>query len=209
VATWEFFVQAVEFARRHDLLLCHDAAYSQVTFDGYLAPSILEIPGAKDVAVEFNTLSKSHNMAGWRLGAVVGNAQAVTAVCTVKTNADSGHFLPIHVAAIQAMGLEQSWIDQRNEVYRQRRDLVVNALHKAGLEAKLPQASLYVWCPVPQGWKSIDFVDRLLEDAHVSLTPGTFFGTNGEGFVRISVTEPLEVLDEAMQRIADMLGKIG
>jgi LL-diaminopimelate aminotransferase len=198
----EFFARAVEFARRHDILLCHDAAYAQVTFDGYRAPSILEIPGAKEVAVEFNTLSKSHNMPGWRVGALVGNAQVLRAYFTLKTNLDSGHFLPVTQAAEAAMTGDQGWLLERNAVYRQRRDLVIAALHACGLEARIPRASLYVWCPVPQGQSSAAFADRLLEMAHVSVTPGTVFGAHGEGFVRIAFTTSTDRIAEAMQRMA-------
>jgi len=209
VAPLEFLAESVAFARRNDLLLCHDAAYSQVTFDGYHAPSVLEVPGAKEVAVEFNSLSKSHNMAGWRMGVLVGNAQAVHALFALLTNVDSGHFLPMHVAAAKAMSLDQAWIDQRNKVYQERRNLVVGALQKTGLEVEAPKASLYVWFPVTPGQTSMEFVERALEEAHVSLTSGTLFGPGGEGFVRISITEPLEVLSEAMQRLNAMLDREG
>ena len=165
IASLTFLAEAVEFARQYDILLCHDAAYAQVTFGGYRAPSILEIPGAKEVAIEFNSLSKSHNMAGWRVGAAVGNAQALRSLYTLKTNADSGHFLPVMEAAIAAMTGDQSWQAGRNEVYRQRRDLVITALHARGLPARSPQAGLYVWCPVPAGQTSVEFATRLLEQA--------------------------------------------
>lgn len=201
VATPDFFAEAVNFARECDILLCHDAAYAQVTFDGYRAPSLLEIPGAMDVAVEFNTLSKSHNMAGWRVGAVLGNPQAVRTLYTLKTNVDSGHFLPIMEAAAEAMTGDQSWLKERNDVYRQRRDLVIQALRNLGFKVASPRASLYVWCPVPDGWTSAEFTTAALEQAGVSLTPGTFFGKNGEGYVRISLTAPAERISEAMHRL--------
>jgi len=204
VASLEFFEQAVAFARRHGLLLCHDAAYTQVVFDGYRAPSILEIPGAKEVAVEVNSLSKSHNMAGWRLGAAVGNPKALAALFRVKSQLDSSHFLPVLQAAVTAMDGDQGWLAERNEIYRQRRDLVVSGLQAMGFQVDPPQAAIYVWCPVPSGWTSLDFVTTLLEKAHVSLTPGQVFGACGEGFVRISLTAPNGQLSEAMQRIAGL-----
>jgi LL-diaminopimelate aminotransferase len=204
VAPREFFVGAIAFARQHGLLLCHDAPYTQITFGDYHAPSLLEIEGAKEVAVEFNSLSKSHNMAGWRVGALVGNPQALKTFFTLKTNVDSSHFLPILAAATQAMTGDQAWLAKRNEVYRLRRDIVVQAVNEFGLPALLPQASIYVWCPVPAGWTCLDFVNLLLDEAAVSLTPGTIFGEHGEGYVRISLTAPAERLTEAMLRMAKL-----
>jgi len=201
VAPFEFFVEAVEFARRFSLLVCHDAAYAQVVFDGYHAPSLLQVPGAKEVSVEFNTLSKSHNMAGWRVGVAVGNTKALHVLYSVKTYADSGHFLPILEASAVALTGDQSWLDGRNSVYQKRRDLMVKSLVAMGLQPALPKASLYVWCPLPQGWTSMGFVETLLEEAHVSLTPGTVFGQYGEGYVRISVTAPENRIADAMQRM--------
>jgi LL-diaminopimelate aminotransferase len=202
VAPKEFFERAVAFARKNELLLVHDAAYSQVTYEEYHPASVLGVPGAKDIAVEFNSLSKTYNMAGWRLGALVGNPQVVRTLFTLKTNADSSHFLPILQAAIEAMTGNQDWIKDRNLVYQQRRDLVINALHELGLLAAVPQASLYVWCPVPAGMTCEAFTDMVLDQAHVSLTPGTVFGDHGQGYVRISLTAPTERLELAMQRIA-------
>lgn len=205
VATLEFFAEAVEFAKRYDLLLCHDAAYTQVTYDGYRAPSLLEIPGAKDVVVEFNTLSKSHNMAGWRVGAALGNAGVLRNLYMLKTNLDSGHFLPVLDAAVEAMCGDQSWLGQRNEIYRQRRDVALQGLRDIGLQAETPRASIYVWCSVPEGWSSVDFVSVALEETQVSLTPGTVFGNAGEGYMRISLTAPVERIREAMSRLGRWL----
>jgi len=202
VANLEFFEQAVAFARRHNLLLCHDAAYTQVCFDGYRAPSLLEIPGALDVAVEFNSLSKSHNMPGWRLGAALGNPQVLQALFRIKTNIDSGHFRPVLDAAVAAMRGDQSWIEERNQVYQARRDVVVAALSRLGLAVSVPQAAIYVWSAVPAGWTALDFATSVLEQSQVSLTPGTVFGAAGEGYVRIALTTPTPALTQAMQRIA-------
>jgi LL-diaminopimelate aminotransferase len=202
-ASLDFFAEAVNFAHRYDLLLCHDAAYSLVTFEGYRAPSLLLVPGAKDVAVEFNSLSKSHNMAGWRVGAAVGNQEALRALFKLKTNLDSSHFLPVLEAAILAMTGSQEWLGERNEIYRQRRDIIMHTLHELGWAAQTPAASIYIWCAVPQGWTSLDFVNAALEGAHVSLTPGTVFGARGEGYVRFSLTLATEKIAEAMQRLAD------
>jgi LL-diaminopimelate aminotransferase len=200
-ASIAFFQQAIDFARRNDLLVCHDAAYTQVAFEGYRPPSLLEIPGASEMAVEFNTLSKSHNMAGWRTGALLGNPEAVQAVLRLKTQLDSGHFLPILQATAAAMNADQSWLAARNAVYQQRRDLAMRILSELGLQARTPQASLYVWCAIPPGWTSLDFASELLEKAHVSLTPGTVFGQTGEGYLRISLTAPLARIAEAANRL--------
>jgi LL-diaminopimelate aminotransferase len=202
VASLEFFAEAVAFARKHDLLLCHDAAYSQVTFNGRPAPSVLQIPGAKQTVVEFNSLSKSHNMPGWRLGVAVGNADALRALFKLKTNVDSGHFLPVMEAAAAALNGDQSWLVDRNEIYRQRRDIVIAGLRAMGLLVAAPQASIYVWSPTPPGWSSLDFVTALLEETQVSLTPGVVFGGRGEGHVRIALTTATDRLEEAMQRLA-------
>jgi LL-diaminopimelate aminotransferase len=209
VANLEYFSRVVSFARQHNLLLCHDAAYTQVTFDGYLAPSLLQVPGAKDIAVEFNTLSKSHNMAGWREGVVVGNRHVLESLFALETNINSGQFLPIMDAATVALTGDQGWLEGRNEVYRQRRDIIISALRSSGLSPQKPLGSLYVWCPVPQGFTAESFVTELLEHSRVSLTPGTIFGANGEGFVRISISAPTEKIEEAMQRLAQVLQKHG
>ena len=201
VASLEFFQAAVEFARKHDILLAHDAAYTQVTYDGYRAPSILEIPGAQEVAIEFNTLSKSHNMAGWRVAAAVGRADALRYLYQLKTNVDSSHFLPILQAAIAAMDGDQSWISRRNQVYQERRDSVTKSLHRMGILHSIPMASLYVWFAVPKGYTSTSFCERALEKCAVSLTAGNIFGSQGEGYIRLSLTSPLEEINEAMRRL--------
>jgi LL-diaminopimelate aminotransferase len=207
-ASLEFFTEAVEFCRRHEILLCHDAAYNQVTFDGYRAPSVLEVPGAAEVAVEFSTLSKSHNMAGWRVGAAVGQPEAIAALLKLKTHADSGHFLPVLEAATAALTGDQSWLAERNAVYAARRDVVVTALRSLELTPQEPQASLYVWCPLPAGRDSAhEFVLTLLEQTLVSLAPGTIFGLRGEGFVRFSLVQPEAQLAEAMGRITDAVNR--
>jgi len=205
VADLEFFTQVVDLAQEHDLLVCHDAAYSQVTFDGYLAPSILQVPGAKDVAVEFNTLSKSHNMAGWRTGVVVGNREVISQLHALKTNIDSGQFLPIMESAEAALNGDQAWLVERNHVYQERRDIIIKHLNQMGVKARVPLASLYVWCAVPSGWTSREFATMLLEGARISLTPGDIFGSQGEGYMRISFTVPKARIEEAMRRMSDVL----
>jgi len=205
VAGIDFYKQAVDFAREHDLLLCHDAAYSQVTYTGVPAPSVLQAPGAKAVAVEFNSLSKSHNMAGWRVAAAIGNPDALQALYRLKINLDSGHFLPVMEAAIQAMTGDQTWLAQRNQVYRRRRDIVLEGLRTIGLKGNSFDATLYVWSPVPAGLDSVTFSEKLLERANLSVTPGNVFGKRGEGYMRISLSTPEVLLEQAMQRMARRL----
>ena len=202
LAPLSFFEQVVDFARRHDLLVCHDAAYSRVTFNPDPAPSILQVPGALDVTVEFNTLSKSHNMAGWRSAAILGNRDVVRNLFTLKTNTDSSHFKPVFEASVVALGTDQAWIDARNQVYRQRRDALVSGLRTLGMNAPLPAAAMYVWSPAPDGWTSLQFAEAALEEAHVSFTPGQVFGPAGEGYLRFALTAPLERIQEAVERIS-------
>ena len=204
-ANLEFFERAVKLAQTYDLLLCHDAAYTQLTFDGRPAPSLLQVPGASRVAVEFNTLSKSHNMAGWRTAAVLGNPEALAALFLLKTNADSSHFLPIFEASIAAMNGDQSWLQVRNQTYRKRRDAVISGLERLGLAAQTPRASMYVWSPVPEGWDCVEFVGAAVDNAHVSLTPGAVFGARGDGYVRIALTATVERIEEAMGRLKEWM----
>ena len=204
VAPFEFFESAVAFARRHGLVIAQDAAYSEVTFDGYRSRSILEVPGAVDVTVEFHSLSKTYNMTGWRIGWMAGNAAVVEALGRVKTNVDSGIFQAVQYAGIAALEVPQAWIDQRNLRLQSRRDRVLEALTAAGLEPERPLASLYVWSPVPAGTSSIEFATRLIDDAGVIVTPGVGFGPAGEGYFRISLTTPDDRLEEALGRIATL-----
>ena len=204
-STLEVFRSAVEFCAEYNILLCHDAAYFQVTFDGYQAPSIMQVPGAAEEAVEFYSLSKVYNMAGWRVGFVAGMGRAVTALLKLKTHADSGHFLPILDAATIALMGDQSWIKERNAIYQTRRDILVEGLKRLGLEPVQPRAAIYVWCPIPNKRDSIGFVLSLLESTGVSLAPGVVFGEMGEGFVRISLTQPKERIEEALRRMEGWL----
>jgi LL-diaminopimelate aminotransferase len=200
-ATLEFFERVVDLARKHDFLICHDNPYCDLSFDGYVAPSLLQVPGALDVALEFNSLSKTYNMAGWRVGMAVGNSVAVEALARTKTNIDSGIFRPIQDAAVLSLTGDQGWLWERNEIYRERRDLIWGTLHKIGLAAEKPVASLYIWAQIPAGYSSVDFATRLLEEAGVSITPGSAFGQYGEGYVRISLGMATDRVREAMQRL--------
>lgn len=201
VASLEFFERVVDFARRNELLVCHDNPYCDVVFDGYTAPSLLQVPGAMDVALEFNSLSKTYNMAGWRIGMAVGNAMAVEALARTKTNIDSGVFRPIQDAAVVALTSDQTWLENRNEIYRERRDLILETLRGIGIDAVKPKASLYVWARVPERYDSEEFVKKLLEQAGISVAPGSAFGPHGEGFVRISLGMGTERVREAMERL--------
>lgn len=207
IADLTFFERAVAFARKHNLLLAHDAPYCDVGFNGYQAPSLLQVPGAKEVAIEFNSLSKTYNMAGWRLGMAVGQPDAVKYIDTYKGQQDSALFAPFMAAAETAMLGDQSWLVERNRVYQARRDAVVDTLHRAGLRVAPPQAALYVWIPVPGGEPSLDFCSRMLEDIAVSTTPGVVFGRHGEGYFRISLVTDIDRLREGAERIASWLAK--
>lgn len=205
IASLEFFASAVAFARQHDLLLCHDAAYSLVVFDNTRPISLLQIPGAAEVAVEFNTLSKAYNMAGWRIGAALGNPLALQSLYSVLAVMTSGSFRPANEAAIAALTGDQSWITSRNAVYQRRRDLVLQTLHNLGWKAEAPQAALYIWFHIPPGYSTSDeFCQALLEQTGVSLTPGSVFGSQGEGYVRLSFTLPDEILQEALDRLSQL-----
>lgn len=201
VAPMEFFEEVVAFAQRHNVLVCHDNAYSDVAYDGYRAPSFLEVPGAKEVGVEFHSLSKTYNMTGWRTGMMVGNPVAVEALGRVKTNVDSGIFDAIQIASIAALDGADGWIQERNARFQARRDAVIATLARIGIDAPPPKASLYVWAPLPRGHKSVDFSLRILDEAAVWVTPGVGFGANGEGYFRISLTVSDQRLAEALDRL--------
>jgi LL-diaminopimelate aminotransferase len=196
-----FFAQAVEFARRYDVLLVHDMAYSEVAYDGTRPASVLQAPGAKDVALEFHSFSKAFNMAGFRIGFVVGNATAIEGLTRLKSNLDTGIFRPIQHAAVAALQLPDEWVAERNAIYQRRRDRLVDAFRRLGLAVESPSAGLYVWSGVPRGMTSAEFSVQLLERTAVAVTPGTNFGRRGEGYVRVALTTPDDRLDEAIARI--------
>jgi LL-diaminopimelate aminotransferase len=203
VAPYEFFEQVIAFARKHEIVVAHDAPYMEVCFDHYRAPSILQVPGAREVAVEFNSLSKTYNMAGWRVGMAVGNPQIIKLLGTYKSQQDSSMFKPMMTAAETALLGDQDWIDARNQVYQERRDVIVSTLLDLGFKLQVPKASLYVWARLPEGWDdSIAFCDRMLRETGVSVTPGVVYGPSGAGYVRISLVTPVERLAEAMGRMS-------
>jgi LL-diaminopimelate aminotransferase len=206
VATPEYFDEAITFCRAHDLLLVHDNAYCEITFDGYVAPSILERPGAKDVAIEMFSLSKAYNMTGWRIAFACGNAGAIRALGTVKNNLDSGQFTAIQEAAIVALESDQQCVADMCALYQRRRDLVLDALAAIGIECEAPKATIYVWAKVPAGYSSAEFTEKVLTEAHVIVTPGNGYGPDGEGYIRISLTTPDDLLLEAVRRIKGTMG---
>ncbi len=196
-----FLERAVAFAREHALLLAYDNPYCELVWDGSRPLSVLEIDGAREVAVEFNSLSKTANMAGWRIGMAVGNAQAIEALARVKSNADTGVFTAIQYAAIKALALPEAWLKERNAIYARRRACITTALDRMRLWYVPSAATMYVWFEVPTGWTSEGFAQALLDEAGVSLTPGTAFGAQGEGYARISLVQSEERLSEAMERM--------
>jgi LL-diaminopimelate aminotransferase len=203
IASLAFLTDMVNWAKESSTLLCADAAYSQVFYNGAPPPCILQVPGAKEIAVEFHSLSKAYNMAGWRVGALVGHPDYINGLLTLKSNMDSGMFGPILDATTCALETDPVWIHNRNQIYRQRRDVVVDGFKEMGIKLRAPQAALYIWVPIPEEQSSEPFAMALLQETGVSVAPGTVFGEEGEGFVRISIVQPAERLSEAMQRIRD------
>ncbi len=201
VASLEFFEKAIHFAKKHDLVICHDAAYSEVAFDGYKPPSFMQLPEAKKIGVEFHSLSKTYNMTGWRIGMVVGNATIVDALFRVKSNLDSGIPQAIQYAAIQALRGSQEHIPERNAIFQRRRDKLVKVLNEIGLKARLPKATFYIWARVPTEYTSLGFTKKLLEEAKIAVTPGTGYGKEGEGYVRFSLTIPDDRLEQGISRL--------
>jgi len=201
VAGLDFFQEAVAFARKHDIAVCHDGPYSEVAFDGYRPASFLQADGAREVGIEFHSFSKTYNMTGWRIGMAVGNARMIDALQRVKSNLDSGIPQAIQRMAIVALEGPQDCIEEHNAVYQRRRDRLVEALRSMGLRVRMPQASLYVWARVPSGFTSTSFAERLLDDLSIVVTPGTGYGATGEGYVRLSLTLPDERLEEGIHRL--------
>lgn len=197
----EFFEEVVEFAHRTNTIVCHDAAYTEIAFDGYRAPSFLEVDGAREVGIEFHSLSKTYNMTGWRVGFAVGNRELVAGLGKVKTNVDSGVFQAVQEAGIEALTGDQSSIAEMRKIYERRRDLLVNGLRQAGYDCASPRATFYVWITVPKGYTSSGLTARLLGEAGVVTTPGNGFGEAGEGYIRMTITVGEERLKEAVERL--------
>lgn len=196
-----FFEKAVAFAKKYDIAILHDNPYCDTAYDGYQPPSIFEVEGARDVAIEFNSFSKMYNMTGWRIGMAVGNRTMIDALMRVKSNIDSGIPQAIQRMAIEAVNGPQDCIAENNAIYQRRRDRMVAGLRKIGLEVDTPKASLYVWARLPAGVTSADFAAKVIEDTAVVVTPGRGYGLNGEGYVRLSVTTPDDRVEEGMRRL--------
>lgn len=205
VASAEQFQEAIQFAKEFGAAVAHDAAYSEIAFDGTKPVSLLQLPDAKSVGVEFHSLSKTYNMTGWRVGWVCGNALLIAALSQLKSNVDSGIFQPVQWAAIEALEGDQAPLAQAVAAYQRRRDLLIDGLAKAGWQVPKPSASFYVWARVPGSESSMAFAARILKQAHLVVTPGVGFGPAGEGYVRFSLTVPTERIQEAVNRIAKAL----
>ncbi len=199
------FERVVELAREHEILVVHDNAYSETTYDGYVAPSFLATPGAKEVGVEVFSLSKGFNMTGWRCAAILGNAGAISTYWRLKTNVDSGLFEAVQLAGVAALEGPREPLEEMNALYARRRDLVVGALREIGVEVESPKGTIYIWAPVPEGYDSTSFCEHVLEEAAVVISPGSMYGPSGEGFFRISLTTPDERLTEAVERMREHL----
>ena len=208
IADFSLFEKAVYLGKKHDFMICHDHAYSEMTYDGYVAPSFLEVPGAKDVAVEFGSCSKPFNMTGWRIGFVAGNAQAVSTLTTYKSNVDSGAFQAVQYAAIAGFKNPHGIVEEMKKVYEDRRDILVGGLNSMGWDLPMPKATFYVWAPVPKGFTSAGFAEKVLEEAGVIITPGNGYGTCGEGYFRATLTCEKERMREAIDRMKKVLGKV-
>ena len=205
IAPEGLFERVVELAREHEILVVHDNAYSETTYDGYVAPSFLQTPGAKQVGVEVFSLSKGFNMTGWRCAAILGNADAIQTYWRLKTNIDSGLFEAVQLAGAAALEGRSGPIEEMNAIYARRRDLVVDALGAIGVDVTAPKGTIYIWAPVPEGYTSTSFCEHVLEQAAVVISPGSMYGPSGEGFFRISLTTPDERLTEAVERMREHL----
>lgn len=200
-ASAAFFKEAVGLAARYNIIICHDAAYSEVFYDGKRPMSFLEAPGAKEVGIEFHSLSKTYNMTGWRVGFAVGNKEVIAGLGKIKTNLDSGIFQAVQEAGIAALGTEERLLDDNRAIYQKRRDALHAGLRTLGLDAPKPEATFYLWTKVPSGFDSASFVAHLLDKAGVLGTPGVGFGAPGEGYIRFALTQPVERIQEAVARI--------
>lgn len=208
IVSKKFFEDVVRFARYYDVIVCHDAAYSEITYDGYIAPSFLEVQGAKDVGIEFHSLSKTYNMTGWRLGWAAGNQEIISTLGTLKSNLDSGVFQAIQYAGIAALEGPQVCVERMRQVYQERRDVVIEGLSNMGWKIEPPKATIYVWVPVPSKYTSTEFAELVLEKAGVIITPGIGYGNYGEGYFRIALTVEKERLKEALKRMKEVFGKL-
>lgn len=208
VAGENFYLELINFAKEFEILVCHDAAYSEMAFDGYRPLSFLQFPGAKEVGIEFSSVSKTYNMTGWRIGWAAGNPEVVDALGRLKSNIDSGQFQAIQYAAMAGLNGPNDIVDKMCDIYRQRRDILVDSLNQMGWSLEKPKATFYIWAPVPAGFTSESFTELVLEKAGVVVTPGTGYGESGAGYFRMSLTLPTPRLEEAVQRMKNSLGEL-
>ena len=201
VANKEFFEEAIEFAKKYDIVICHDSAYADIIYEDYKAPSILSAKGAKEVAIELGSLSKPYRMTGWRIGYAVGNNDIIKALGRIKTNVDSGQFTAIQSAAVEALSGPQDSVEEFRRILTKRRNFVFKALKDMGFDVELPQGTFYIWASVPKGYTSASFAEYLVDKAAVVVIPGNAYGEYGEGFFRISLTTPDDRIDEALSRM--------
>ncbi|GAB6181082.1 LL-diaminopimelate aminotransferase [Desulfotomaculum defluvii] len=208
IADENFYKEVIEFAKKYEILVCHDNAYSEVSYDGYLPLSFLQIPGAKEVGIEFSSVSKAYNMTGWRIGWIAGNESVVEALGRFKSNIDSGQFQAVQYAAMAGLNGPQDIIAANNEIYRERRDVVIDGLNAMGWNLEKPKATFYIWAPVPKGFTSASFAEYVIEKAGVVVTAGNGYGDQGEGYFRVSITIPKERIVEALERMKKYIGKV-
>jgi len=210
IAGMDFFEKVVYFAKKHDILVCHDNAYSEMTYDGYVAPSFLETPGAMEVGIEFNSLSKPFNMTGWRIGFVVGNARAVGTLAKYKSNVDSGAFQAVQLAAAKGLNDPRGteFMEKMKRIYEGRRNILVGGLNSMGWNLPMPKATFYVWAPVPKGYDAESFAEKVLTEAGVVITPGAGYGPTGDGYFRATLTQEEGRMQEAIDRMKKALGKV-
>ena len=208
VATPEFYRELVDWAKKYSVVVVHDSPYTEICFGDFCPPSFLEFEGAKEVGVEFHSLSKSYNACGWRTGMLVGNKEIIAAMAKIKSHADRGMYYPLQVVATKALNGPIDFMDARNQTFQERRDVVVKGLREAGLEVESPQATFYIWSTIPKGFTSRDFCFRVLDAANVWMIPGSMYGKYGEGYLRIALTHPVDRLADAMNRLKEFMTKV-
>ncbi len=201
IADEDFFLKVIDFANMYNVIVCHDAAYTELAYDGYKPISFLQVPGAKEVGIEFHSLSKTYNMTGWRLGFAVGNAEVISGLGQIKSNIDSGAFNAIQMAGITALDSSQECVEENCRIYQERRDILVEGLKNIGLEVEKPLATFYIWCEIPANYTSAEFASLLLKEAGIVVTPGNGFGEPGEGYIRMALTVDKGRLEEAVTRM--------
>lgn len=208
IANDDFYKKVIAFAKEYDIIVCHDAAYQDIAFEGYRPPSFMEYPGAKEVGIEFGSCSKSYNMTGWRIGWAVGNAKVIEALGRIKSNIDSGVFQAVQYAGIAALTGPQDCTFEMSEVYRERRDILIDGLNSMGWNMQKTKATIYLWVPVPKGYDSMSFAEHVFEKTGVVITPGNGYGEYGEGYFRIALTVEKERALEAINRLKEKVGRV-